>query len=37
VVGRLGGRLHLDSAPGEGTRIRITLPRAAPRHAAEER
>ena len=37
VVGRLGGQLHLESAPGEGTRIRITLPRAAPRHAAEER
>ena len=37
VVGRLGGQLHLDSAPGQGTRIRITLPRAAPRHAAEER
>ena len=37
VVGRLGGQLHLDSAPGAGTRIRIMLPRAAPRHAAEER
>jgi PAS domain S-box-containing protein len=30
VTSRLGGRLHLYSAPGEGTRIQIILPRVAP-------
>jgi PAS domain S-box-containing protein len=30
VTNRLGGELHLDSAPGKGTKIRITLPRVAP-------
>jgi PAS domain S-box-containing protein len=30
VTNYLGGRLHLDSEPDEGTRIRLVLPRAAP-------
>jgi len=30
VSNRLGGELHLASAPGEGTKIRIVLPRTAP-------
>jgi PAS domain S-box-containing protein len=30
VTNRLGGELHLDSAPGEGTKISIVLPRVAP-------
>jgi PAS domain S-box-containing protein len=30
VTNRLGGRLSLDSEPGEGTKIRIVLPRVAP-------
>jgi signal transduction histidine kinase len=30
VTNCLGGRLRLDSEPGEGTRIRIVLPRTAP-------
>jgi PAS domain S-box-containing protein len=30
VTNYLGGRLHLDSAPGKGTKIRLVLPRAAP-------
>jgi signal transduction histidine kinase len=30
VTNRLGGALHLDSAPGEGTKISIVLPRMAP-------
>lgn len=30
VTSRLGGRIHLYSAPGEGTRIQIILPRVAP-------
>jgi PAS domain S-box-containing protein len=30
VFNRLGGRLDLDSEPGEGTKIRIVLPRVAP-------
>ncbi len=31
VTQSLGGQLHLDSAPGRGTTIRIVLPRVAPR------
>lgn len=30
VINRLGGRLDLDSEPGEGTKIQIVLPRVAP-------
>ncbi|MEN3348503.1 MAG: hypothetical protein V7632_2138 [Bradyrhizobium sp.] len=30
VTNRLGGELHLDSTPGMGTSMRITLPRVAP-------
>ena len=30
VTNYLGGRLHLDSAPGKGTKIQLVLPRAAP-------
>jgi len=30
VTSRLGGRLHLHSEPGQGTHIRIILPRTAP-------
>ncbi len=30
VTSRLGGRIHLESAPNEGTRIRMILPRVAP-------
>jgi PAS domain S-box-containing protein len=30
VTNYLGGRLHLDSEPGIGTRIRLVLPRVAP-------
>jgi PAS domain S-box-containing protein len=30
VTQRLGGRLSLESEPGEGTRIQLVLPRAAP-------
>jgi PAS domain S-box-containing protein len=30
VTNYLGGRLHLDSEPGKGTKIRLVLPRAAP-------
>jgi signal transduction histidine kinase len=30
VTNYLGGRLHLDSKPGKGTKIRLVLPRAAP-------
>lgn len=30
VTNRLGGELHLDSSPGEGTKISIVLPRVAP-------
>jgi signal transduction histidine kinase len=36
VTSRLGGRLDLDSRAGEGTRIRITLPRVAPMELAAE-
>jgi PAS domain S-box-containing protein len=30
VTNRLGGQLHLDSAPGEGTRVQIIVPRTVP-------
>jgi signal transduction histidine kinase len=36
VTNRLGGRIHLSSAPGEGTRIQIVLPRVAPMELAAE-
>jgi len=36
VTNRLGGRLDLDSAPGNGTRIQIILPRVAPLEQAAE-
>jgi PAS domain S-box-containing protein len=36
VTNRLGGRIHLNSAPGEGTRIQIILPRVAPLELAAE-
>jgi PAS domain S-box-containing protein len=36
VTNRLGGRLDLDSAPGNGTRIQILLPRIAPLEQAAE-
>jgi PAS domain S-box-containing protein len=36
VTNRLGGRLDLDSQPGEGTRIQIILPRVAPLKQAAE-
>jgi PAS domain S-box-containing protein len=36
VTNRLGGRLDLDSGPGEGTRIQIILPRVAPLEQAAE-
>ncbi|WGS02010.1 PAS domain S-box protein [Bradyrhizobium sp. ISRA443] len=36
VTTRLGGRLHLDSEPGQGTRIQIILPRVAPLELAAE-
>ncbi|QUS39509.1 PAS domain S-box protein [Tardiphaga alba] len=36
VTSRLGGRLHLHSEPGEGTRIQIILPRNAPLEMAAE-
>jgi PAS domain S-box-containing protein len=35
VTNCLGGRIHLDSEPNEGAKIRITLPRVAPAAAAE--
>ena len=34
VTNRLGGRLNLDSAPGEGTKIQMILPRTAPAERA---
>jgi PAS domain S-box-containing protein len=34
ITNCLGGRLHLDSEPGEGTRIQLLLPRVAPPMAA---
>ncbi|MFB9263307.1 PAS domain S-box protein [Bradyrhizobium erythrophlei] len=36
VTTRLGGRLNLDSAPGNGTRIQMVLPRVAPLEQAAE-
>jgi PAS domain S-box-containing protein len=36
VTTRLGGRLDLDSEPGNGTRIQIILPRVAPMEQAAE-
>ncbi|HVV43165.1 MAG TPA: PAS domain S-box protein [Nitrobacter sp.] len=36
VTSRLGGRLDLDTKPGEGTQIRIVLPRVAPLDLAAE-
>jgi PAS domain S-box-containing protein len=36
VTSRLGGRLHLQSEPGQGTRIQIILPRVAPLEMAAE-
>ncbi len=36
VTNRLGGRLHLDSEPGKGTRVQIILPREAPLEQAAE-
>jgi PAS domain S-box-containing protein len=36
VTTRLGGRLALDSTPGNGTRIQIVLPRVAPLEQAAE-
>ncbi|QOZ35839.1 ATP-binding protein [Bradyrhizobium sp. CCBAU 53421] len=35
VTNRLGGELHLDSAPGIGTGVRITLPRLAPQRGTD--
>jgi PAS domain S-box-containing protein len=36
VTNRLGGRLHLHSEPGKGTRVQIILPRTAPLELAAE-
>ena len=36
VTNRLGGRLDLDSEPGQGTRIQMILPRVAPLEQAAE-
>ncbi len=36
VTNRLGGRIDLDTKPGEGTRIRIIVPREAPLEFAAE-
>jgi signal transduction histidine kinase len=36
VTNRLGGRLDLDSEPGNGTTVRIILPRVAPLQQAAE-
>jgi signal transduction histidine kinase len=36
VTNRLGGRINLNSEPGEGTRIQIVLPRVAPMEMAAE-
>jgi signal transduction histidine kinase len=37
VTNRLGGRIDLDTRPGEGTRIRMIVPREAPPELAGER
>jgi PAS domain S-box-containing protein len=37
VTNRLGGRLSLDSAAGEGTKIQLILPRVAPAEFADSR
>jgi PAS domain S-box-containing protein len=34
VTTRLGGRINLNSEPGEGTKVQIVLPRVAPQQAA---
>jgi PAS domain S-box-containing protein len=36
VTSRLGGRLDLDSEPGQGTRVQMVLPREAPLEQAAE-
>jgi signal transduction histidine kinase len=36
VTNYLGGRLHLESAPGKGTRIQLILPRVAPAASAAQ-
>lgn len=36
VTGRLGGRIDLDTKPGEGTKIRMIVPREAPSELAAE-
>jgi signal transduction histidine kinase len=36
VTNRLGGRIDLDTKPGEGTRIRIIVPREAPLELGKE-
>ena len=36
VTNRLGGRIDLDTKPGEGTRIRMIVPREAPLELAAE-
>ncbi|MBR1249718.1 HAMP domain-containing histidine kinase [Bradyrhizobium sp. AUGA SZCCT0169] len=36
VTNRLGGRIHLETKPGMGTKIQIIMPREAPREAAAE-
>jgi signal transduction histidine kinase len=35
VTNCLGGRVNLESAPGEGTKIRIVLPRVAPKASTD--
>jgi signal transduction histidine kinase len=36
VTNRLGGRIHLDTKPGMGTKIQIVMPREAPLESAVE-
>jgi signal transduction histidine kinase len=36
VTSRLGGRIHLHSAPNEGTRVQMILPRVAPAELAPD-